>query len=72
MVLERFVGTTNGALKKHLLKVLCDTFLGSLKNSLNKRFFKEPWFERFFEEPDMVLLWQGCPNFLQLGPIVIK
>jgi len=27
-----------------------------LKNSLRKWFFKEPWFERFFVEPEMVLL----------------
>jgi len=30
------------------------TFIGSLKNYLSKLFFKEPWFERFFVEPDMV------------------
>jgi len=34
-----------------------DTIIGSLKNSLRKWFFKEPWFERFFVEPEMVLLW---------------
>jgi len=37
--------------------VLWETFIGSLKNSLRKWFYKEPWFERFIEEPDMVLLW---------------
>jgi len=49
--------TRNGALKNPILKVLWDTFIGSLKNSLSKCFFKEPWFERFFEEPEMVLPW---------------
>jgi len=34
----------NGALKNHFVKVLGDTFIGSLK----------PWFERFFVEPEMV------------------
>jgi len=29
-----------------------------LKNSLRKSFFREPWFERFFVEPEMVLLWR--------------
>jgi len=33
------------------------TFIGSLKNSLRKWFFREPWFERFFVDPEMVLLW---------------
>jgi len=28
-----------------------------LKNYLRKWFSKEPWFERFFVEPEMVLLW---------------
>jgi len=28
-----------------------------LKKSLRKWFFKEPWFERFFVEPEMVLPW---------------
>jgi len=28
------------------------------------RFFKEPWFERFFEEPDMVLLWHHSEELL--------
>jgi len=46
-------GTRNGALKNHV-KVLWDTFIGSLKNSLKKWFFEEPWFERFFVEPEMV------------------
>jgi len=27
------------------------TFIGSLNNSLRKWFFREPWVERFFEEP---------------------
>jgi len=36
------------------LKVLRDTFIGSLKNSLLKWFFKATWFERFFEGPEMV------------------
>jgi len=44
-------GTINGALKNHVLKVLWDTLIGSLKNSFRKRFFKEPWFERFSVEP---------------------
>jgi len=39
-----------------MLKVLGDTFMGYLKNSLRKWFSKEPWFERFFVEPDMFLL----------------
>jgi len=39
------------------VKVLWDTFIGSLKNLFIKGFFKEPWFERFFVEPKMVLLW---------------
>jgi len=38
------------------LKVLWDTFMGSLNEYLRKWFFKEPCFERFFEEPEMVLL----------------
>jgi len=29
-------------------------FIGTLKNYLRKWFFKEPWFERFFVEPEMV------------------
>jgi len=29
-------------------------FKGSLKKSFRKWFFKEPWFERFFETPHMV------------------
>jgi len=31
--------------------------MGSLKDYLRKWFFREPWFERFFVEPEMVLLW---------------
>jgi len=53
----------NGSLKAlwfhHLLKnhfFIWNTFIGSLKYYL--RFFKEPWFERFFVEPEMVLLWR--------------
>jgi len=38
----------------HFLKVLSDTFIGSLKNSVRKWFFKEPWFEKFFVESEMV------------------
>jgi len=30
-----------------------ETFIGSLKNSLRK-WFREPWFERFFVEAEMV------------------
>jgi len=36
-------------LKEPFFKVLWDTFIGSLKNSLMKWFFKEPLFGRFFE-----------------------
>jgi len=41
----------------HLLKnhrFVWGAFLGSLCNSLRKWFFNEPWFERFFVEPEMV------------------
>jgi len=30
------------------------TIISSLKNSFRKWFLKEPWFERFFVEPEMV------------------
>jgi len=40
-----------------MFTVLWDTFIGSLRNSLRKWFFTESWFKRFFEEPDLVLLW---------------
>jgi len=36
-----------------------------LKNSIRKWFLKEPWFRRFFVEPEMVLPWhpseEPCP-----------
>jgi len=38
-------------------KVISKTIIGYLKNYLRKWFFKEPWFERFLVEPEMVLLW---------------
>jgi len=43
-------------LKETFFKVIWDTFIGSLKNYLRKWLFKEPWFERFCVEPEVVLL----------------
>jgi len=43
LVWKVLCGTRNGALKIHFLKVQWDTFIGSLKNSLRKWLFKEPW-----------------------------
>jgi len=50
-LLENHFG--NGALKNQIVRVLWDTFIGSMKNSLRKWFFREPWFKRLFVEPDM-------------------
>jgi len=57
---KREVWTENPALKgslrnqkwylKTILKVLWDTFIGSLKNYLRKWFFKEPCFEKVLSE----------------------
>jgi len=42
------------SLKEPFFKVLWHTFIGSLKISFRKWFSKEPWFERFFVEPEML------------------
>jgi len=54
LVRKVLCGTKNGALKNHCFRVILVSFIGSLKNSLRKWFFKEPWFERFFVESEMV------------------
>jgi len=42
-------------LEEPCFKGYLGTFIGSFKNYLRKWFLTEPWFERFFEEPEMVL-----------------
>jgi len=58
MVLKWFFKRLCGSTKNHhLLKnhvFIWGAIIGYLKNSLRKWFFKEPWFERFFVEPEMV------------------
>jgi len=49
---------------RDLTEKLC-YFLGSLKNSLRKWFFKEPWFERFFVEPYMAPYIKKCWRFFE-------
>jgi len=51
---KRLCGSTKNhhRLKNHSL--ISGTNIGSLKNSLRKWFFEEPWFERFFMESEKV------------------
>jgi len=51
---KRICGSTKDhhLLKNHL--VIWGTFIGSLKNYLRKWLSQEPWFERFFVEPEMM------------------
>jgi len=64
----------NNTIKNSVFKLLWDTFFRSLKNYLRKWFFKEPWFERFFMEPEMVLLWRHSEELVSLpnGPFIFS